>query len=152
MPQSKDIPLIAAAALVFLGALLHLAIPIGGPEWYAFFGAPPRMVTMVEAGSLRPAVICVVIASLLWAVAAYGFSGAGVIRRLPALKVTLGLIGAALTLRGLSFVPIALWRPQLLRGLCGDCNGASPFLLLTSLLCLVVGIAYLSGAFHARRR
>jgi hypothetical protein len=145
LSPTRNIALAVAATLVLLGALVHLAIPIGGPGWYAFFGAPPRLVAMAEAGSMRPIVTCLVIATVLFVVAAYGYSGAGVVRRLPALRPALGVVGIALVVRGLGFVPLALWSPQSLRRLCGDCDGASPFLLVTSALCLAVGIAYLSA-------
>ena len=97
---------------------------------------------------MRPVLTCMVIAAVLLAVSAYGYSGAGTIRRLPALRVVLALIGVALTARGLGFIPIALWRPRLLRVLCGDCDGVSPFLIVTSALCLAVGLAYLWGALR----
>ena len=147
-PQATNRMLQFAASLVLLGALLHLLIPIGGPSWYAFFGAPPQLVAMAQAGTLRPVVTCIVIAVLLTVVAAYGCSGAGVIRRLPLRTTVLALVGIALTLRGLGFIP--LWRPDLLARLCGDCDGASPFLIVTSLPCLFVGVAYLSGARRVR--
>lgn len=145
--------LLFASCLVFLGALVHLAIPFGGPGWYAFFGAPPRLVAMAESGSLRPVVTCIAIALVLFAVSAYGFSGAGLIRRLPLLRTGLAVIGAALTLRGLVFVPVAVWRPQLLGSLCGSCSEVNAFLLITSGLCLAMGVAYLLGAReHAQCR
>lgn len=148
--QPKHGALLMAASVLLLGALVHLAIPVGGPAWYAFFGAPPQLVAMAEAGSIRPALTCIVIAAMLVVVSAYGFSGAGTIRRLPGLRIVLALVGAALTVRGLGFIPIALWRPQLLGALCGNCDGASAFLVVTSVLCLAAGIAYLSGALRVR--
>ena len=138
--------LLLAAALALFGALLHLVIPFGGPGWYAFFGAPPGLVQMAQAGSLRPVISCLVIAAVLSAVAAYGFSGAGLIRRLPLLRPVLALVGFGLLVRGLGFLPLAMWWPRVLSGLCGRCDGPSPFLLITSALCVCVGIGYLLGA------
>jgi hypothetical protein len=129
--HARNIALGAAAALVLVGALLHLLIPVGGPSWYAFFGAPPGMVAMAEAGAIRPVLWCAAIAAVLLVVSAYGFSGARVIRRLPGLRPMLGLVGVALTVRGVGFVLVAPWHPRLLARLCGDCDGATPFLLVT---------------------
>ena len=141
--------LLVSAWLVAFGALLHLAIPLGGPSWYRLFGAPERLVAMAEAGATRPLLTCVVIAALLGVVAAYGFSGAGVIRRLPLRRPALALIGTGLVVRGLGFVPLALWRPGMLARICGDCSQVNAFLLITSALCLFVGVGYLSGVGSA---
>lgn len=135
-----------AAVVLALGALVHLAIPLGGPQWYAFFGAPPRLVALAETGALRPWLTCVAIAALLGGVAAYAFSALGRLRRLPALRVVLGLTGVVLLARGLLFVPLAHWRPELLASLCGDCGRVNAFLLTTSALCVLAGAGLLAGA------
>jgi putative oxidoreductase len=142
--------LLASGVLLLSGALLHLAIPLGGSDWYEYFGAPAGLVAMVEAGSLRPAITCVVIAALLGGLAAYAFSGAGIVRRLPLLRPVLGLVGIALLVRGLGFLPLAVVKPHLLAGLCGRCQGLSSFLVITSLLCLFLGAALTHGAFRGR--
>ncbi len=141
--------LLAAGLLALLGGLVHLAIPLGGPEWYAFFGAPPPLVEMAAAGALRPILTCVLIAAVLFVVAAYAFSGLGMIRRLPALRLVLGLIGLGLLARGVGFVGVALWQPQVLAGLCGKCGELNLFLYATSGVCAFIGIGYLMGAFSA---
>ncbi len=150
MSKPRNTLLLISAVLVLFGALLHLAIPIGGPSWYRLFGAPEGLVAMAEAGSMRPVITCIVIALVLGVIAAYGFSGAGRIRRLPLLRPMLGIIGAGLIVRGLSFLPLALWRPDILARLCGNCQDINAFLIITSALCLFVGIGYLSGAVRAQ--
>jgi hypothetical protein len=134
-----------SAALLVLGALVHLAIPIGGPEWYAFFGAPPPLVEMARAGALRPVVTCVVIAGVLLVLAAYALSGLGYLARLPMLRWVLLLSGLGLLARGLLFLPLAHWRPAVLASLCGECGEVNLFLVVTSALCLVVGAGLLAG-------
>jgi putative oxidoreductase len=57
--------LFAAGTTMLLGALLHIAIIFGGPDWYAFVGAPAGLVKMASAGSLRPAISCVAISVCL---------------------------------------------------------------------------------------
>ena len=132
------------------GGLLHIAIIFGGPDWYQFFGAPPGLVQMARDGHPRAAISCVAIASVLFAFAAYAFSGAGVIRRLPLLRTGLFLIGGGLLMRGILFVPMAVWYPRAVARIC-DCNGADIFALTTSAICLLVGLGYTFGALGMSR-
>jgi hypothetical protein len=135
---------VAAAA----GALLHIAILFGGPDWYAFFGAPQGLVDMARAGNVRAPISCLVIAAFLSLLAAYAFSGAGVIRRLPFLRLVLSSIAGVLILRGILFVPLILWRPGTLSGIC-ECRSVDAFIIVTSVLCLAMGIGYALGALAA---
>jgi hypothetical protein len=132
---------IAASA----GAALHIAIMFGGPDWYAFFGAPRGLVEMARAGNIRAPISCLVIAAFLTLLAAYAFSGAGVIRRLPFLRLGLASIAAVLVLRGVLFVPLIVWRPCALSGIC-DCRTVDTFIIITSVLCFVLGVGYALGA------
>jgi hypothetical protein len=114
-------------------SVLHLAIAFGGPDWYAFFGAPQGLVDMARAGNVRAPLSCLVIAAFLALLAAYAFSGAGRIRRLPLLRLGLATIAAVLILRGVLFVPLILWRPDSLSRIC-DCRSVDAFILATSAL------------------
>lgn len=142
--------LLASGAALIVGALLHIASIFGGPDWYAFLGAPDGLVAMVNAGSLRPAISCIAIATVLLVCSAYAYSGAGVIRKLPGLRVVLAIIAAGMIIRGITFIPIAAWQPHLLSGICGKCQSVNAFLLTTSAICLTVGGGLAVGAFHAR--
>jgi len=146
----RDGWLFAAGVLASIGALLHVAVPFGGPAWYAFLGAPPGLVAMAESGSLRPMLTCFAIAAVLVVFGVYAFSGLGLVRRLPLLRLGLAAIGIALVVRGLAFVPLVLWNPRVLGGLCGRCDGVNAFLLVTSALCLFAGIGYAMGAARPR--
>lgn len=126
------------------GAVLHIAIIFGGPDWYAFFGAPRGLVEMARAGNILAPISCLVIAVFLMVLAAYAFSGAGVIRRLPFLRVGLAAIASVLILRGALFVPLIIWRPGALSGIC-DCR-LDAFVFITSALCLAMGVGYALGA------
>lgn len=132
---------VAAAA----GAVLHIAILFGGPEWYAFFGAPRGLVEMARAGHPRAPISCLVIAAFLSVLAAYAFSAAGAIRRLPLLRLVCAGVAAVLLLRGVLFVPLTLWRPDLLARVC-DCREVNTFIVVTSLLCLAMGVGFALGA------
>jgi hypothetical protein len=70
-------------------ALLHLACIFGGPAWYRFMGAGEGMARLAEMGSPKPALITLGIAAVLSAWAAYAFSGAGILPRLPLLRPAL---------------------------------------------------------------
>lgn len=148
MSQFVKSYLILAGVAAFAGALLHIAILFGGPDWYAFFGAPRGLVAMARAGSIRPPITCLVIAALLSLCAAYAFSGAAVIRRLPFLRLGLAAIAGALILRGVLFIPLILMHPGTLTRVC-DCRSVDTFIIITSVLCSAMGVGYALGALAA---
>lgn len=86
-------------------ALFHVGCAVVGGPAYRLFGAGP-MVQLAEAGSLLAPSITLAIAALLAGFAAYAFSGAGVIRRLPLLKLGLVVSATIYTLRGLFLLPL----------------------------------------------
>ena len=131
--------LIAAGLLDVAAALLHVAITFGGPDWYRFFGAGEAMAQAAQSGSVRPTLITIAIASVLATWAAYAFSGAGLILRLPWLRTGLVAISAIYLARGLVVVPILLLRPELI----------DPFLLWSSAIVLVFGLAHAIGTWSA---
>jgi hypothetical protein len=129
-----------------VGAAAHLLAIPAGPDGYAMLGAPAGLVDMARVGHPRAALTCVAIAALLLVLAAYAFSAAGTIARLPLLRPVLAVAGTGLIVRGLAFVPLILWRPELLGGLCGRCQGIDSFVVGTSLLCMLLGACLLAGA------
>jgi hypothetical protein len=100
--------LAAAGGLSAAAALAHLAVIAGGPRWYDLFGAGPHMVRLAEQGSPIATVITLGIAAVLAVWSAYAFSGAGMIPRLPLLKLGLVAISAVYLLRALGYVPALL--------------------------------------------
>jgi hypothetical protein len=138
-------PYLSAAGLATaIAALLHLMVPLGGPAWYAFFGAPQRLVRMAEAGALHPVVSCVVIAALLCVCSAYAFSGAGLLPPLPLLRLGLTGMAAVFLLRGVGFIALEWLRPGSLTRISGS-QGIDTFLVVSSLVCLLIGLAYALG-------
>lgn len=130
--------LIAGGILSGLAALLHVAVIAGGPAWYRFFGAGEGLARLAEAGSPRPALITLVIVAVLAIWAAYAFSGAGLIRRLPLLRTGLVVISAIYLVRGI--VPFLMpFRADL----------DNSFIVWSSLIVLVYGIAYAVGTWTA---
>ena len=127
-------------SLSLAAALTHLACIVGGADWYRFFGAPEGIARAAERGALTPHLITLGIASLLAIWAAYAFSGAGLIGRLPLLKTALILITAVYLLRGLIVVqPSLMGRPDL----------SSAFMLWSSLIVLAYGLTYALGTWRA---
>ena len=131
--------LIAGGVLSAAAAVLHLAVIVGGPDWYRFFGAGEGMARLAEQGSWTPTAVTIGIAAVLTLWAAYAFSGAGLIRRLPLTRTALVLISAIYLLRGLVLVPAYAINP----------GGVEPFVLWSSLIVLVYGLAYAAGTWIA---
>lgn len=131
--------LVIGGLLSTAAAILHLAVIVGGPTWYRFFGAGEQMARMAEAGHWYPVVVTIGIATVLGIWAAYAFAGAGLIPRLPLMRTGLVVISTIYLLRGLVIVPAFIM------------NGGAfePFVLWSSLIVLVYGIAYAVGTWVA---
>ncbi|HEY0112312.1 MAG TPA: hypothetical protein VGB59_04080 [Allosphingosinicella sp.] len=133
-------PWLAAGGLLSAAAaLLHLAVIVGGPDWYRFFGAGEEMARMAERGEITPTVVTLAITLLLATWAAYAFSGAGLIRRLPLIRLALVIISIVYLLRGLVIAP----------ALALNGTGIDPFTFWSSLIVLVYGLAYAVGTWRA---
>jgi len=118
--------------------LLHIVIVYYGAPAYRFFGAGEEMAVMSEKGSMLPAVVTLIIALvfILWGL--YAFSGVGLIRRLPKLRLGLVIIGSIYTLRGVliffQIFEITVLNESLV---IND--------LVFSIVSLFIGIVYLAG-------
>jgi hypothetical protein len=115
--------LIAGGILSAIAALMHIAIIIGGPDWYRFFGAGEGMARAAELA--------------IWS--AYAFSGAGLIPRLPLLQTALVIISSIYLLRALAVVPALLTRTE----------QSATFWLWSSVIVLIYGLAYAIGTWRA---
>ena len=139
MRPARNPALIIGGLLSVAAALLHIGCIIGGPEWYRFFGAGEGMATMAEQGSMTPTLLTLAIAAILAIWAAYAFSGAGLLPRLPLVRTGLVVISAIYLLRGLALIPALIINR-------GD---VMPFILWSSLIVLVYGIAHVVGTWTA---
>jgi hypothetical protein len=128
--------LLAGAALSAIAALLHLCCIFFGSSWYRFFGAGERMAQLSAAGHVGPAIVTTGIATVLMLWSLYALSGAGVIPRLPLIRVGLCTIAGIYVLRGLAGFVIAAVAP-------GERSVA--FWCWSSLICLGIGALYLVG-------
>ena len=128
--------LLASAALSAIAALLHVGCIIFGPSWYRFFGAGERLAQLAAAGSAVPTVMTAGIAAVLSLWAVYALSGAGVIARLPLIRVALCAIAGIYLVRGAAGLVFAAVAP-------GERSVA--FWVWSSLICLGIGALYLVG-------
>ena len=104
MKAPGRILLLVAAGSSAAVALLHLAILVMGPPWYRWFGAR-SLAAQIEGGSvLGPVLLTVAVAAVFVVWAGYGLSGAGVVRRLPLLRIGLYTIAVIYLLRGFQVV------------------------------------------------
>jgi hypothetical protein len=148
---SADVYLMAGGLAAAAAGLIHLLIPLGGPAWYAFFGAPRRLVRMAEAHALYPTMSCMLIAAGLFACSAYAFSGARLLPPLPLLRPVLAAIALVFLSRGVGFLLLEwLWPGSLVR--VSGSQGIDTFLLVSSFICLLIGLAYALGLFSAWER
>lgn len=136
---STNLWLLVGAALSAIAAVLHLAIIIGGPAWYRFFGAGEGLARAAEQGQAWPHLVTLGIAAVLAAWSAYALSGAGVLPPLPLLGLGLVVIAAVYTLRGLALFPLLVFAPR----------QVTPFLVWSSLICLAYGVVHIVGVRQA---
>ena len=131
--------LIAAGWLSIAAALLHLGCIVGGAPWFRALGAGEEMARAAERGAMFPTIITLFIATVLFVWAAYAFSAAGLIVRLPLARTALVAICAVLLIRGLGAPLVQLWRPDL-----------SPlFLYVSSAIVTVFGVIFTFGTWKA---
>lgn len=139
MPKTLNKWLLAGGLLSLLASCLHLAIVIGGPDWYRAFGAGEGMARAAARGSPMPTVITLGIASVLAIWALYAFSGAGLVRRLPLLRTGLVVIASIYLLRGLALFPALIFKPEIVDG----------FIFWSSFVVLGYGATYAIGTFRS---
>ncbi len=124
-----------AAALSFVVALLHYACIFLGAPAFRLLGAGERIALLSERGHWYPPVIAFVIGSVLAIWSAYALSAAAVLPRLPFIKAALPLITTIYLLRAVAFPLIKPAFP----------DNTPTFWLVTSVICLVIGLTYLLG-------
>ncbi len=136
--DTKNNFLILAAIFSGVAAVLHVGCIIFGGSWYRFFGAGEQMAKMAEAGHWYPTVATSVIVFLLSIWSLYALSGAGVILRLPLLRIGLCVIAVVFIVRGVAFIKIMPLFP----------GNSLTFWLVSSAICLGIGILYAVGTIQ----
>jgi hypothetical protein len=107
------------------------------------------MARLAARGSAYPAVVTTGIAVVLGAWALYALSGAGVVRRLPRLRLALVLIAAIYLTRGVFGVPLVLLVDD---PYAAELRARMTFMVVTSAICIALGLCYAVGAASAWRR
>lgn len=139
MHTSPNRFLMAAGIFSALAALLHLGCIVFGAPWYRFLGAGEQMAQMAAAGHWHPTIATLIIAAILSIWSLYAFSGAGLVRKLPLLRLMLCAIAAAYILRGIGFAVLMPYFP----------GNSITFWVVSSAVCLLIGVTYLVGLKQA---
>jgi putative oxidoreductase len=126
-----------------------VAIILGGPDWYRFFGAGGRMAQLAARGSTYPTVITAGIAVILAIWTLYALSGAGVIGRLPCLRLALVLIAVIYLTRGFLGIPVVLLVED---PYTRELRAKMTFMVVSSAICVCLGLCYAVGAATVWRR
>lgn len=135
----------AGAVINLLLGILHVAAGLGGEAAARFFTAPPAVIALIQQRSLLLYPIGLAMLLIFAGFAAYAWSGAGFMRRLPLLRTALVLITAVFLLRGALIVPQILFatrRPGLL----------PPQAFGFSVAALLIGLTYLLGTIGRWRQ
>jgi hypothetical protein len=142
MQSYRNTFLIIGAALSALVALLHVGCILFGAPWYRFFGAGEQIARMAAVGHWYPTVLTSGIVAILLGWSLYALSGAGVIRRLPFLRLALCIITSIYLLRAVAFTPFHKYFP----------SNSTAFWLWSSATCFVIGLIHLIGLWQAWSR
>lgn len=131
--------LIISGTLSALAALLHVGCIYFGASWYRFFGAGEEMAKLAEQGSLQPTIITsgIVIILAIWSF--YAFSAAGLISKLPFMRLALVTITSIYLLRGI--IGLFLFANPVIAPI----GNSSSFWFWSSVICLFFGIVHLIG-------
>jgi len=130
-----NIFLIIAGTLSAIAAVLRIGCIIFGAPWYRFFGAGEKMAALAEQGSLQPTFITSIIVLVLSVWSLYAFSAAGLIFRLPLVRLALILITLVYLVRGIGGFFLINSRME----------NSPEFWLWSSVVCLVFGAFHLVG-------
>jgi hypothetical protein len=97
-----NVMLIIAGTLSSMAAALHIACIYFGAPWYRLLGAGEHMATQAEQGSSIPTIITSGITLMLFIWSLYAFSAAGLITKLPLMRLALIVITSIYLMRGVA--------------------------------------------------
>jgi hypothetical protein len=130
-----NVMLIIAGTLSAIAAALHIACIYFGAPWYRLLGAGEHMAKQAEQGSLMPTIITSGITLMLFIWSLYAFSAAGLVTKLPLMRLALIVITSIYLIRGiLGFFLIAY-----------PIENSPEFWLWSSAISLSFGIVHLIG-------
>ena len=138
MHAQKSPSLTMAALAMFAAAALHVAALLAGPAMITALGAPESVVQSSQQGTMLAPLVILGIAAALAVLGFYALSGAGRLRPLPFVRPVLGAASGIFFLRALALPAVLLLTPA-------APGQVPPFEFATSLLCLLIGFAFLPG-------
>jgi hypothetical protein len=118
-----------------VAALLHIGCIYFGASWYRFFGAGEEMAMLAEKGSLKPKMITFGIVTILVIWSLYAFSAAGLIIKLPLIRLALIAITSIYLLRGIVGLYFVIY----------PVGNSSQFWFWSSVVCLSFGLIHFMG-------
>lgn len=132
-----------AGIIALIGVAIHIAAIFAGPNWYAYFGAPPQIVQSAREGTWLAPISTMIITILMAICAAYAFSALGVIRRLPFLRTGLAGMASICLIRALILWPLMIHHPEL----------RNTFEIAASIVWGLAGVGFVFGfrLVHAHR-
>lgn len=133
--SNGSLALLLGAALSATAAVAHLGCIVIGPCAYRFMGAGERMARAAEAKQLRPTLVTLGIACILFIWAAFALSGAGVIAQLPLTKWGLIGISTVYLTRSVAFPFIQKKFPE----------NSKMFWIVSSGICGFIGLVHAYG-------
>lgn len=142
MNSFGNVFLLTGALLSFCAALLHFACIFWGANGFRILGAGEPIVSMAKAGHWYPPFIAFAIGTLLSVWAFYALSAGGAVRPLPFLRIVLTGITAIYILRAVAFPLLKPIFP----------GNSTTFWLVTSGICLFIGLAHLIGLIQVWER
>lgn len=140
--HNYNTPLLIGTSFSLAVAILHFACIFWGANGFRFLGAGEPIVSRSAAGHWYPPFIAFVIGAVLAIWALYALSGSGVIPTLPYLRLVLVGITGIYLLRAVAF-------PLLKPAFPGN---STTFWLVTSAICLVIGLVHLVGLIQVWQR
>lgn len=133
--SNGSLALLLGASLSAAAAVAHLACIVIGAPAYRFMGAGERMARAVEAGQLRPTLVTLAVAGVLFSWAAFALSGAGILGPLPLTRFALLAISAVYLGRAVAFPLIKSSFP----------GNSKTFWLVSSGICGLIGLVHVYG-------
>jgi len=130
------IALVLAATIAILTALAHLSCIVLGPACYKAQMAPPEIVQSAVDGTLLAPVGTSVIAMIFVLCGLYALSAAGLIRRLPLLKLGVYSIAGLCVVRGIATLPLSFMFPEMV----------STFSIVAGAVWFITGLLFFFGA------
>ena len=131
--------LLIGAGLNFVIALIHVGMVFVGAPAYLYFGTT-ELAGLASQGSPIPATVTLILAGVFAIFAGYGLAGAGLLHRLPLLRLGLLSIAGLYVLRGLIVVLDLI---RLIRG------AGYPFRqTVFSAVALLIGLVHLLGTLQ----